>query len=373
MKKIIILGAGRVGQVMARDLNDDDDLEVTAADLNADNLENARKRCGCRTVQADLGESSEIRKTVDPFDLVIGALPGFMGFNALEAVIESGKPCVDISFMPEDPRTLNEKAAASGSVVVYDMGVQPGTGSLLVADSAIKLRPLESVKIMVGGLPAQKKPPWDYAAPFSPADVIEEYVRPARVLKDGKITSYPACSGIEHINFPGVGELEAFYSDGLRSMLDTIECSSMEEKTLRYPGYAGKILALRDSGFFETEAIEIDGKKVVPLSFTLALLKKAWSMDSSLQEFTALRIEMTGKGGKVTWQLLDRTDADFNETSMTRTTGFPAAITARLILDGTVSLEPGVHPPEALASSEGAVDIMLKELDRRGVHYSRDC
>jgi saccharopine dehydrogenase-like NADP-dependent oxidoreductase len=374
-KKVIVLGAGRVGRVIARDLNDDPEIDVTVADRRADMLASVASKIGCATISDNLADSEAVSRVVEGFDLAIGALPGALGLSTLRGVVAAGKDCVDISFMPEDPRTIDDEAKRTGAKVLYDFGVAPGMSNLLSAASAATVAPVRQIRILVGGLPLVRRQPWEYAAPFSPVDVIEEYIRPARIKVGGVESERAALSGVESIEFPEIGTLEAFYTDGLRSLLSTVSCPAMEEKTLRYPGYAKRISLLRDTGFFSSVPIDVNGVKISPRDVTLKLLEPAWYLDELMDEFTVMRIQVTGGDEaphkRVVWELLDRTDRYRNETSMARTTGFPVAIAARAMLRGTIVLEPGVHPPESLALDGAFIENMLAELKTRGVLYRR--
>ena len=372
-KKVIVLGAGRVGRVIARDLNDDPDISVTVADRRADMLASVAAKLGCETIANNFSDSDAVSRVVSEFDLAIGALPGSLGLSTLRGVVAAGKDCVDISFMPEDPRAIDGEAKRTGSKVLYDFGVAPGMSNLLSAASALAVAPVRQIRILVGGLPLVRRQPWEYAAPFSPVDVIEEYIRPARIKVGGVPSERAALSGVESVEFPEIGTLEAFYTDGLRSLLTTVACPAMEEKTLRYPGYAKRISLLRDTGFFDSEPIEVNGVKVVPRDVTLKLLEPAWYLDELMDEFTVMRIQVTGGDAapykRVVWELLDRTDRYRNETSMARTTGFPVAIAARAMLNGELALPPGVHPPESLARDGAFIENLLAQLKLRGVLY----
>jgi len=374
-KKVIVLGAGRVGRVIARDLNDDPGIEVTVADRRADMLTQVAAKLGCQTIADNLTDPETVTRVVSGFDLAIGALPGALGLSTLRGVVAAGKRCVDISFLAEDPTQLEAEAKRTGATILYDFGVAPGMSNLLAAAAAETVAPVRQIRILVGGLPLVRRQPWEYAAPFSPADVIEEYIRPARIKVGGLVNERSALSGVEPIEFPEIGTLEAFYTDGLRSLLTTVACPAMEEKTLRYPGYAKRISLLRDTGFFDTEPIEINGQRIAPRDLTLKLLEPAWYLDELMDEFTLMRIQVTGGEEspykRINWELLDRTDRYRNETSMARTTGFPAAIAARAMLNGKVSLRPGVHPPETLARDEAFIAALLAELKSRGVLYRK--
>jgi lysine 6-dehydrogenase len=374
-RKVIVLGAGRVGRVIARDLNDDPDIAVTVADRRADMLASIASKLGCETIADNLSDPEAVSRVVEGFDFAIGALPGALGLSTLRGVVAAGKDCVDISFMPEDPMVLDAEARRTGARVLYDFGVAPGMSNLLSAAAAFESAPVRQIRILVGGLPLVRRQPWEYAAPFSPADVIEEYIRPARIKVGGVVSERAALSGVESVEFPEIGTLEAFYTDGLRSLLTTVACPAMEEKTLRYPGYAKRISLLRDTGFFDAAPVDVNGVSVSPRDMTLKLLEPAWYLDELMDEFTVMRIQVTGGEAapykRVVWELLDRTDRYRNETSMARTTGFPAAIAARAMLGGTIAFEPGVHPPETLARDRAFIESLLSQLKARGVSYRK--
>ena len=370
--RILVLGAGRVGRVIARDLHDDPTLDVTVADVRGDTLAELAGRHGFKTQVADLSDPAEVYAAVRGYDLAVGALPGDMGLRSMEAVIDAGTRYVDISFMAEDPRHLADRARDRGVPVVYDIGLAPGTSNVLLAQAVRRLAPARFARYIVGGLPFERRLPWEYEAPFSPIDVVEEYTRPARFVSGGEQRVRPALSDLEHFHFEPVGTLEGFLTDGLRSMLDTIDCPHVEEKTLRYPGHAERVRVLRDSGLFDDREVTVDGKSVNVRKATFAVLDKAWSQPASPNEFTVMRIEAEGgpEGNRrIVWDLFDRTDPERGETSMARTTGFPAAICARAMLDGSLPVGPGVHPPEALAGDDAFVQRLLDELEKRGVSY----
>jgi lysine 6-dehydrogenase len=356
-------------------LNEDENIHVTIADNRPEYLMSLKSKHGFDTLCADLEKQEAVFSAVAGYDLVVGALPGAIGLQTMQAVIAAKKPYVDISFMPEDPRYLNEAAKKAGVPVLYDIGVAPGTSNLLIAKGVRELAPASYCRCIVGGLPVLRKLPWEYEAPFSPIDVIDEYLRPARFKMGGEVMARHALSDVETFDIPGLGTLEGFLTDGLRSLLDTIDCPNMEEKTLRYPGHAERIKLLRDSGFLDDKEIQVGGVMVNAREFTFKLLEPAWFQREGSEEFTAMQILVVGgeeKKRRTTWTLLDRTDPKRKETSMARTTGFPAAISARAILDGTAGLEPGVHAPEALGGNDDFISKMLKSLSARGVNFKRE-
>lgn len=252
---IAILGAGMVGRAIALDLASRH--TVTSFDLNATNLEElTRRNPSIQTAAADLSDYAMYPDLLAGFDLVVTAVPGFMGYQTLEAVIQSGKNVVDISFFPEDVLALDALAKEKEVTVITDCGVAPGMSNFIIGryDKEMKI---DAFECYVGGLPKERKPPFQYKAPFSPVDVIQEYIRPARLVEQRRIVTRPALSERELMQFDGVGQLEAFNTDGLRSLIFTMShIPDMKEKTLRYPGHIDLIIALQQAGFFNTDPSE---------------------------------------------------------------------------------------------------------------------
>jgi saccharopine dehydrogenase-like NADP-dependent oxidoreductase len=368
VKKIIVLGSGMVGRVMAADLCRD--FEVTSADVSPANLE-ALGTTPVKRVRADLSTPGAVRDLVQSCDLVVGAVPGSMGFAVLGEVIAAGKDVVDISFFPEDAILHDEAARKAGVTAVVDCGVAPGMSNMILGHHAARMT-VSRFECYVGGLPFRREFPFEYKAPFSPADVIEEYTRPARYVENGHLVVKPALSDVENMDFPEVGTLEAFNSDGLRSLLGTMKVPNMIEKTLRYPGHVEHIRALRDSGFFDRKEIDVRGKKVRPLEFTSAVLFKHWLLHEEDDEFTVMRIVVAGEENglkkRYVYDLFDRRDRTTGFSSMARTTGFPATAVARLILAGKFGRK-GVCPPEYIGSDEASFRAVMDDLAARNVVY----
>jgi len=373
--KAIVLGCGLVGGLIAKDLAKDKDFQVTVADIDEGKLNKLTKGLGIQEVKVDLSDSEAIKKIVGDKDIVIGAVPGFLGFNMLRSVIEAGKNVVDISFMAEDTLSLDELAKKKGVTAVVDMGVAPGMSHMIVGYANSLLDETESATILVGGLPVIREWPYEYKIVFSPKDVIEEYIRPARLIKCGKIVEKPALSDLELVDLPQIGTLEAFNTDGLRSLLYTVKIPSMKEKTLRYPGYAEKMRMLRETGFFSDTAIEVNGIKVKPLDLTSKLLFPKWELGEGEEELTVMRVIVQGKKEEkrlcYTYDLLDYYDKKEKATSMSRTTGFPCAIMARLVAQGEFQY-PGVCPPEYIGREYKVYQKVMEELEKRNVFYKEN-
>lgn len=370
--KILVLGAGLVGGPMAMDLARDGEFEVTSADISAEALLKLREFPGIQTIKADLGDLPELVALANGFDLVVSAVPGHMGYHTLETLIECRKNVVDIAFFPEDMFSLDEKAKALGVTVICDMGVAPGMSNVLLGYGASMLDHLEKGIIYVGGLPVVRTWPYEYKAVFSPIDVIEEYTRPARYIDGGRLVVREALSDPELIDFPGIGTLEAFNSDGLRTLATTLKGDYMIEKTLRYKGHIEKMAVLRDTGFFSKEPLNINGTLISPLEFTSRLLFPKWKLEPGEEDLTVMQVitEGTRDGVRQRYNLnlYDRYDTASGIHSMARTTGYAATMAARLIAGGLYH-EKGVSAPEFLGRNPVFVNYLLEGLRRRGVVY----
>jgi len=371
--KAVILGAGRVGSAMAVDLAKDERFDVRVADRDTNQLTQLEQKHGIRGERVDFSLPSTVARAVQDADLVISAVPGFLGFRTLQAVIEAGKNVVDIAFFPEDPFELDELAKRSGVTAIVDCGVAPGMSNLLVGHASGLLDKTEYVSIYVGGLPENREGPFEYRAVFSPIDVIEEYTRPVRIVKDGETVVREALSEVEILHFPEAGDLEAFNTDGLRTLAQTIDAPNMIEKTLRYPGHAAKIQLLRDMGLFSAETVELqDGTSVRPIDLTTKLLFPLWELKEGERDLTVMRIQVSGiKDGTsmcYTYDLLDRFDEVSGTTSMARTTGYTATVVARMLADGLFATL-GIHPLEFIARIPDCVSYILSGLKDRGIVY----
>ena len=378
--KALVLGGGMVGSAMALDLAADKRFGVTVADRSEAALARLARH-GLGTTRADLSDAALVTRLAGEADVVVGALASVLGLQTLRAVIEAGKPFVDISFMAEDPLELSALAQSRGVTAVVDCGVAPGMSNLLCGHAAARLQPCESLEIYVGGLPLVRRWPWEYKAPFAPHDVLEEYTRPSRLVERGEIVVREALSEPELLEFPGIGTLEAFNTDGLRSLASTLKVPWMKEKTMRYPGHIALMRVLRDTGLFGKEPVEVrtaDGGRaqVRPLDVTSSLLFPKWTFEDGEEDLTVMRVSAVGiedgRRVRLTWNLFDRYDPETRTRSMSRTTGFPATICARWLIEGRFR-RPGVHPPETLGAEPALVAAMLQELERRGVRYEALC
>jgi len=372
MKNIIVLGAGMVGSTIAIDLAKNH--KITLTDFSQKALNKASIKCNLLSIQLlDVTDKLTLQKTIKPYDLVVCALPGFLGFETLKAIIEAEMNVIDISFFSENSLELDVLAKKKNVTAIVDCGVAPGMDNIILGYENERLQ-ITDFECLVGGLPKVKKWPFCYKAPFSPIDVIEEYTRPARYVENGKVITREALTDCEYIDFDKVGTLESFNSDGLRSIIFTMShIKNMKEKTLRYPGHVEYVKVLKESGFFNTDKEDINGTKISPLDFTSKILFNEWKLGETEEELTVMRVSVKGenKNGKieeVVYNLHDEYCTETKTSSMARTTGYTAASAANLFLEGLFN-EKGVFPPELVGKHEICFQYFIDYLKDRNIHY----
>ncbi len=375
MSNIIVLGAGMVGSAMAIDLVKNH--RVTLTDISKSVLDKVKQKNKNLTAQQlDVTNRADLQSTIKQYDLVICAVPGFLGFDTLKTIIEAEMNVIDISFFPENSLDLDALAKEKDITAIVDCGVAPGMDNIILGYYNEKLK-LSDFECLVGGLPKEKKWPFCYKAPFSPIDVIEEYTRPARYVEHGKVVVREPLTDCDYVEFDTIGTLESFNSDGLRTLIHTMShIPNMKEKTLRYPGHVEYIRVLKESGFFSEDKIDVNGQRVSPLDFTSKILFNEWKLGETEEELTVMRISLRGENAdgqieEIVYNLHDEYSKETNTSSMARTTGYTATAVANLFLDGLFA-QKGVFPPELVGKHEDCFAYIIKYLEKRKVHYSKN-
>lgn len=364
--RVILLGCGKIGSFIAENLSRSPRIQVTAADKSDSRARATAEAIDGDWITVDVTDPTGLVAILGDYDMVIGALPGDYGFRAMKAAIKSGTDLVDISFTPEDPLRLNEEAEAGEVTVIPDCGVAPGLSNILIGYGYSRLGKLKKAYIMVGGIPEKPVPPLGYTITWSAEGLIDEYVREAHIVKNGNLVTVPALSGLEEITFPGVGKLEGFYTDGLRTLTDTMQnIDDMWEKTLRYPGHVEKIKLLKDLGFFEDKAVSVDDKSITPRMLTAKLFDEKLRI-SGVGDLLAMKIILEGDEDSLEFTVLDRYNKEEGTTAMARTTGFTASVVAEMLAEGDIN-QKGVVPPEILGMEEKIAVRIISELKKKGI------
>jgi lysine 6-dehydrogenase len=367
--RVIVLGSGKIGSVIAKDFSKRD-VEITLGDVDLKRAEKAAREIGADYLKFDTSNFDSMVKILSEFDFVLGALPGDYGFRALEACVEAGKSIVDVSFTPEDPSILDRNARNAGLTIIPDCGVAPGLSNLLVGYGASKFDKVDEAKIMVGGIPEKPVPPLGYTVTWSADGLIDEYIRDVTVVRDGKVVKVPPLSGLEQIEFPGVGTLEAFYTDGLRSLVRSLPgVKNLYEKTLRYPGHVEKVKLLKTLGFFSEEPVRVEGKEITPKMVSARIFERSLT-NPNVGDLLAMMIEVFGeeKGEKRAhrYHLLEYPDPETGISAMARTTAYTASIVAGILMEGRIKAK-GVIPIETLSVNHDFVKEVFNELKKRGI------
>ncbi len=341
--RILILGAGNIGTVVAYDLAKD--FEVTVVDVSDSALSSVKGFA--EPLKFDVTQREKLQELMKKYDLVVDTLPGKFGLYILKSAINAQRDIVDVSFMPENPLELQADITA-----VVDAGFAPGLSNILLGHIYKELGELEEALIRVGGLPKDPEPPLYYTSTWSPEDLLEEYTRKARIVKDGKIVEIDPLAQIGKVHLAGY-EFEEFPSDGLRTLLYTIKAKNMEERTLRWPGHLEKMKALKELGFFAPENRELT------LKILLSLMKEG-------PDFCIMEVYGRNENGEMRYLMLDEA-GDFS--SMARVTGYTAAVISRLVLAGEIG--EGIVAPEHIGMENEKLQRILEFLTNKGIELNR--
>lgn len=378
----LVLGGGAQGSAAAFDLLAQDDVKrVVVADLSVDGVHPCLKshlggRLELRKLDAALDE--EVRAAMHGVTGVLCALPYRFNFDMARLAVEAGVHFADLggnTEIVERQRSLHDLALERGLSVVPDTGLAPGMVNILAEDGIRRMDAVDSVRIWVGGLPQNPKPPLNYQIVYSLEGVLDYYVTPAMVLRDGKVTTVEALSGLETVRFgdaPGpAGELEAFFTGGgISTMPYRYEgrIPVMEYKTLRYPGHARVMSAIRDLGLMADQEVEFDGTRISPRQFLIRLATPVLANPNG-DDMVVARVRVAGTRDGVAqaavYDVLDFFDPETKLTAMARTTGFSMAVTALMQARRQVGAWGVGTPDETMPAA-----TYLEALRRRNIQVS---
>ena len=374
--KVVVLGAGLMGKEIARDLVASEQVkQVFLADVSVEPTQNFVATLNTNkveVVQLDADCEDDLRKVISKGDVVINAL--FYSFNerVVRAAIDMGVHSVDlgghIGGITEAILQLNAEAADKGVTIVPDLGVAPGMINILTGYGATKLDSVDSIKLFVGGIPTEPKPPLHYTQVFSLDGVFDHYTEPSKMIQKGTLTEVESLTGIEPIYFEEFGVLEAFYtSGGISTLYKTFpDVKTLEYKTIRYKGHAEKFKLLADLGFLDkTNTVEVDGHEVNVRTVTREALKKKLELGKKT-DAVLLRVIISGEKHEqqltYEYEMIVRKDLEKNVTAMARATANTISVVAQMIGNRTIT-QRGVHTPETVVPG----DEFIQEMAKRGV------
>ena len=352
MRRVMVLGAGLIGSFVTNELQKDKTLEVAVVDVNDDNL----KKCKTQhRYKADLNDDDVLNSVLRNEDIIVNAMPGFMGYRILKMCIEHKLTVVDFSFMPEDFLELDILAKKNNVCVVADFGFAPGLSHLFAGYHYHHEfnKDIDTCSIWVGGLPLDKSA--DYKAVFSPVDIVEEYTRPARVIRNGEeVVEEPFMLNYLYHNDKLNLKTSGFVSDGLRSLLVTLPIKNMYEITLRYDKHFNYIRMLKENEYFSPNNLEK----------TVKMLTNEWKMTSAYRDMSVLEIISKNENKKIKTIVYDEHDG--TNHSMARVTGLPAVAMVKLIAKKKFKAH-GVHVPEIIGKNKKLVKYVIDFLRNYGI------
>jgi lysine 6-dehydrogenase len=373
--KVGVFGSGLMGSAIARDLIRSKNVEEVAVfDIDRRALNSlARVELSEKlsVKHHDVTRRSETVRLLRKLDVGVGALPHGLSEHAIESTLQAGTSFVDLIFGWRFERgTINSAAKKKDITIVPACGLAPGLTNILAMDAVERMDRVDEVHIKVGGIPERPRPPLNYRIVFSLEAVLEEYIRRAKIVRNGRLTEVEALSGLETITFPGpIGKLECFYTDGLSTLTETIKgVKEMDEKTIRWPGHAAEIRTLIECGLLESRPVHLDGQRIVPRKFVSKVVSKRIRLGKE-KDVTLLRVDVTGKrkGRPVhkRYEMVDHYDRKRKLTSMARTTAFPCSVAAQMLGAGLIQ-KRGVVPPE-LVFDNALRGQFMKQLYDRGI------
>jgi len=370
--KAAVLGSGLMGSVISWDLSRSPDVdEVVVADLDPARLKTLKRKAGKKlgTEVVDVKKPDQLAKFISGFDVVASALPHGAVHPADVVAVKSGAKVVNIAFEDEQMQ-LDSAARKSGAILIPGCGLAPGLGGILLAHGAAVVGGATSGRILVGGLPQNPTPPFGYKLVFSIVGLLREYLDNARIVRGGKVVSVRPCDEVVPVDFPSpMGRCEAFYSDGLATLLYTQKgFESLDELTVRYPGHVEKMRLLIDSGLLSKTPMTVEGMEVSPFELTSKVLSEKLS-EGDPRDVTVMRVEVKGSKGGIHYEMMDYYDEAVRVTSMGKTTGYTCSIVTQMLGKGTVKGK-GVIPPEKAVQGQN-VDELISQLATRGVRISR--
>jgi saccharopine dehydrogenase-like NADP-dependent oxidoreductase len=382
MSHYLVLGAGKMGVALARDLLESSpDNIVTLVDINPLQLEKAGRlvaspRLEFRQADMEIEEQREI--LFKNKDIVLNALLHRHSLPALETAVRGAAHFVDLAGeAPLARMSFDQVARDNGVTVLSGMGLSPGITNVLVGRAVHLLEETDRVLIYCGGNPVRPRPPLDYRIVYAIDSLINFYQRPALIIRQGQVEEVGPLTGLEPIGFPpGFPEMECFFTDGLSSLLHTMKGKihgDLYEKTVRHRGHAQGIRTLRECGFFSIDPVRVGDQNVIPRQVSEALLEERMKLGDE-KDVTLLRIVISGKKSGVpqthTFEMIDISDSEKIFSSMARTTSYPASIAAQMIVSGQVSAR-GVVFPEGVFDRD-LFPVFVEGLRKRGVVISHE-
>ena len=375
--KIAVLGAGLMGRAAVYDLSRAEGVTAVGVfDIDEKLADEVAKKYGNNIAIAaalDAGDIAAVTSVLKNYDAAISCVTYKFNPGLTKAAISAKCHLVDLGGNNDtvaEQLAMNDEAEKNDVIIIPDCGLAPGMVAVLCADAFTKFDKTSSVKIRVGGLPQNPRPPLNYQMVFSAEGLINEYWEPCVILENGRKKTVEPMSEIEELEFESIGKLEAFYTSGGTSTLPDSYLNKidfLDYKTIRYPGHCELFKTMLEIGLASREEIDVNGQKVIPRELFKTVLNKNLSFDEPDLVLVRLTAEGTKNAGnhKVVYELIDRYDQETGLTAMMRSTSFPAAIVAWMAASGKIS-QRGCQPQELVVDSK----VFIEELKKRGLNLT---
>jgi lysine 6-dehydrogenase len=361
--KILVLGSGKMGSAIAFDLMKSK-VETGAADANFKSAKNLAEKYNATPIKMDVKNDEKLIKTMKKYDAVISAVPYFLNYRLAKSAVKAKTNFCDLggnTEVVEKELGLHEKAEKAGVTIVPDCGLSPGLTNILAGLGYKKIKNPMEIHSRVGGLPLKPEPPLNYGLFFSAEGLINEYTGKCRIIKNGRTAEVDALTGVEEIYFPDFGELECFHTSGSSSTLPKTfknKIKELDDKTIRYPGHCEKIKVMIDLGLASEKPVKAGERKIKPRELFACLLEKHLK---PCKDVVLLRVSVVGKKERIEYEMIDYFDEKNKMSAMMKTTGYPASITAQMMVNNEI--EKGAFPPELCIHGEK----FLSELSKRNI------
>jgi len=375
--KIAVLGAGLMGRAAVYDLSRAEGVgAVGVFDIDEKLANEVAKKYGNNIAIAatlDAGDVAAVTSVLKDYDAAISCVTYKFNQGLTKAAISAKCHLVDLGGNNDtvaEQLAMNDEAEKNDVIIIPDCGLAPGMVAVLCADAFTKFDQIKSVKIRVGGLPQNPRPPLNYQMVFSAEGLINEYWEPCVILENGRKKTVEPMSAIEELEFETIGKLEAFYTSGGTSTLPNSYLNKidfLDYKTIRYPGHCELFKTMLEIGLASREEIDVNGQNVIPRELFKTVLNKNLFFDEPDLVLVRLTAEgnLNGRDHKVVYELVDRFDQETGLTAMMRSTSFPAAIVAWMAASGKIS-QRGCQPQELVIDSK----VFIEELRKRGLNLT---
>ncbi|HET7433202.1 MAG TPA: saccharopine dehydrogenase C-terminal domain-containing protein [Thermoanaerobaculia bacterium] len=370
--RMLVLGAGRMGLGAVHDLVSQSDVTaVTVADVDASKAQAIAARYPQKvTAQSiDCSDHAAVVALMRGHASAISCVNYWLNERLARAAIEAGTNFCDLggnNDVVDSELALDSEARAAGVNIIPDCGLAPGMVAVLVAHAASRFSSLDEIHIRVGGLPLDPKPPLDYQLVFSVEGLINEYIEPARIIREGKIVTVESMTEVESLEFPEpFGRMEAFQTSGGTSTLPETflgKVNALDYKTIRYPGHCEKFKTMIDLGLCSSDVLPVDGLSVAPRRVLGELLVKNLPHDEP--DAVLVRVEVSGDNGKrICYDIIDRYDEKTGLSAMMRTTAFPASIVALMMARGQTTAKGALPQERCIPPAEFMQELAQRNID----------